>query len=182
MLKNLQRNSRGFSLIEVMVALFVLSVGMLGVVKLETAAYSSTNVAAKRSIAAVQAASLAASMHINRGYWTQNDAAAASITVTGSVVAVPSGAPLLAAAVGATPNCAVVATPCSVTNMAAYDLQQWATSLASLLPNETAAIQCNAATPVACNININWSENTVASNQQETGTLAGPSYTLYVEP
>ena len=31
-------------------------------------------------------------------------------------------------------------------------------------------------------INIQWNENTVATNAQETVALAGPSYTLYVEP
>jgi hypothetical protein len=31
-------------------------------------------------------------------------------------------------------------------------------------------------------INIQWNENAVALNAQETGALASPSYTLYVEP
>lgn len=55
----------GFTLLEVMVALVVLSIGLLGVLKLESVAYSSTNVASKRSIAALEAASLAAAMHVN---------------------------------------------------------------------------------------------------------------------
>ena len=52
--------SHGFSLLEVMIALVVLSVGLLGILKLEASAVSSTNIAAKRSIAALEAASLAA--------------------------------------------------------------------------------------------------------------------------
>ena len=60
----------GFSIIEVMIALFVISIGLLGIAKLEASSISSTNVANRRSLAAIEAASLAASMHVNRGYWT----------------------------------------------------------------------------------------------------------------
>ena len=94
-------DQRGFSLLEVMVALVVLSVGLLGVVKLESVAYSSTNVASKRSIAALEAASLAASMHVNRGYWTQPDASGAVITLDQRRVLAVAAAPNLAAAIAA---------------------------------------------------------------------------------
>jgi type IV pilus assembly protein PilV len=175
---------RGFSLLEVMVALVVLSVGLLGVVKLESVAYSSTNVASKRSIAALQAASLAASMHVNRGYWNSPDVSAAIITMTNGAAAVTASAPLLAAAIAAAPNCTSLILPCVPANMAAYDLAQWAADLQRLLLNQNsvATINCGTSTPVSCMINIQWNENTVATNAQETVALAGPSYTLYVEP
>jgi type IV pilus assembly protein PilV len=178
----LRRPDRGFTLLEVMVALFVLCVGLMGVLKLETVAYASTNVAAKRSIAALEAASLAAAMHVNRGYWTTADPAAATITVNGAAVAVAANAPLLAATVAAPQVCTSTVTPCQPVNMAAYDLQTWATALVALLPNVTATVNCGTANPVSCNINIQWNENTVAINTQETTALASPSYTLYVEP
>jgi type IV pilus assembly protein PilV len=183
---------QGFTLLEVMVALFVLSVGLLGVVKLEAVAYASTNVAAKRSIAALEAASLAASMHVNRGYWANPDPSGATIVVTPSVVpqvAITAGAPLLAGLGTGAQNCRSTATPCAPVNMALYDLQQWArptgatgSALQAISPNVIATINCGTATPVSCMINIQWSENTINMSTQETGTLAGPSYTLYVEP
>ena len=55
-------------------------------------------------------------------------------------------------------------------------------ALVALLPNVTATVNCGTANPVSCNINIQWNENTVAINTQETTALASPSYTLYVEP
>src|ERR1700730_15922206 len=61
------RPQRGFTLIEVMVAVIVLSAGLRGVAKMQALALSSTNVANVRSIAAIEAASLAATMHENRG-------------------------------------------------------------------------------------------------------------------
>jgi type IV pilus assembly protein PilV len=177
---------QGFTLLEVMVALFVLSVGLLGVVKLEALAYSSTNIAAKRSIAALEAASLAASMHVNRGYWTTPDAAGATIVVNAATVApngvaVPNGAPLLGAVATVLQNCKS-AVPCLPVNMAAYDLQEWALALETVATTTVATINCGTATPVSCMINIQWAENAVNMSAQETGALASPSYTLYVEP
>ncbi|HEY2677668.1 MAG TPA: prepilin-type N-terminal cleavage/methylation domain-containing protein [Steroidobacteraceae bacterium] len=183
---------QGFTLLEVMVALFVLSVGLLGVVKLEALAYSSTNIASKRSIAALEAASLAASMHVNRGYWTTPDTSGASFVVTPSALPagqVTSTAPLLAALANTPQTCTVIGAPCAPLNMALYDLQQWAaptgapgTALASVSPNVVATINCGTTTPISCMINIQWAENAVNLGTQETGVLQGPSYTLYVEP
>jgi type IV pilus assembly protein PilV len=187
----------GFSLIEVLIALVVLGVGLLGIAKLEGAAFSSTSVAARRSLAALEADSLAASMHVNRGYWASLDPAGAAITVSGNnTVTVASGAgALLATAVTAAPSCTSTTTPCTVANMAAYDLVQWAGALQPLLPNYTATVACGTGTPVSCQITIVWSENAVAVNSTEaaaasaasaatatTNAFEFPSYTLYVQP
>lgn len=182
--------SRGFSLLEVMIALVVLCVGLLGILKLEAAAVSSTTVASQRSLAALEAASLAASMHVNRGYWTNPDPSNATIQITGTTPTVTAGAPNLATALASVQVCTSTTTPCSVTNMAAYDLQQWAKVLQPMLFNYKALISCGAVTPVSCIINITWNENAVAINDQEaaaqkanpTAAFENPSYTLYVEP
>jgi type IV pilus assembly protein PilV len=180
-------NSQGFSLLEVMVALVVISVGLLGILKLEAAAVASTTVAAKRSLAAIEAASLAASMHANRGYWTGFDASNAIINFNTTVITT-TGAPVLAASLAAVPNCANPAAPCSVTDMAAYDLIDWATNaMQPLLRNFLARVTCSVVTPVTCNINISWTEGAVAINAQEAlsaqnAAFQQNSYTLYVEP
>lgn len=178
--------SDGFSLIEVMVALIVLSVGLLGVAKMQALSLSSTTVSSKRSLAALEAASLAATMHVNRGYWSKNDASIAVINVTGAVVSVTSGAPLLGGVLAAAvPDCK--AGPCSVNNLAARDLINWAGALSALLPNDTATVSCGA-TPITCTILISWTESVVAINNQQSQVvsasagLQNPSYTLYVEP
>jgi type IV pilus assembly protein PilV len=187
---NTPGDSRGFSLLEVMVALVVLCVGLLGILKLEAAAISSTTVAAKRSLAALEGASLAASMHVNRGFWAS--ATGAAITVQGAAATVTAGAPTLAAALAAPLGCTPLtnANPCAPADMAAYDLTQWAQALQPLLPNYTATISCPVAPILSCTVNIVWNENVVAINAQEAiaqaatpnATFATPSYTLYVEP
>jgi type IV pilus assembly protein PilV len=193
-------SSRGFSLVEVMIALIVVSLGLLGVAKLEAVSYSSTNVASKRSLAAFQAASLAAAMHVNRGYWAQTDPAGANITLQGTAYTVVSGAANLAVSLGGVAGgpggtCTSLITPCAVTDLAAYDLLNWATNLNTALPGETAVIACGAVTPISCTITINWTETSVATTSaeatQQTGVATGaiatgafevPSYTLYVQP
>ena len=62
-------HTRGFTLLEVMVSLVVTSIGLLGIAKLQALAYASTGSASVRSLVALQAAGLAASMHADRGYW-----------------------------------------------------------------------------------------------------------------
>jgi type IV pilus assembly protein PilV len=168
------RYSRGFSLIEVMVALVVCSIGMLGLAKMESLALSSTNVASARGLAAMQASSMAAAMHANRGYWSLQ-----TVPVTTIVNATPPNDFATATACTAAGACTTVA------QMAAYDLQQWAVSLKALLPGYNATITCATATlPVNCNIQIQWVEGAVAANSAQTNlaAIAPPTYVLFVEP
>jgi type IV pilus assembly protein PilV len=187
----MKQRSDGFSLVEVLVALVIISVGLLGIAKMQAFAFSSTGIASRRSLAAIEASSLAASMSANRAYWAATTAAA-STTVTGSVVASTDGA-LVAPA-----NCQNVGIPCTPSQVAAYDVQNWAVALQQLLFNDNATITCAqgapAPAPVNCIVAITWTENQVAINSQEaaasTAAVAAgnpaamqlPSYTLYVQP
>jgi type IV pilus assembly protein PilV len=166
-------NARGFSLVEVMVALVICSIGLLGLAKLEALALSSTGVASGRSLAAIQASSLAAAMHANPGYWASGFAPATTTVSAANNYA--AAAPCLTPGAGA----------CIPSALAAYDLQQWAIALQALLPGYYATITCStAAFPVTCTIQIQWVENAVAANAQQTN-MAGmqvPTYVLYVQP
>jgi type IV pilus assembly protein PilV len=199
----------GFSLVEVMIALIVICVGLLGIAKLEALMLSSTGTSRLRSLVALQAASLAASMHADRDYWDGSSSywnptsgnialtateSAGSTTFTGN----PSA---LAAAAGSPPTCQESSpgttsppTCTSPQDMAAYDLSQWGgatTGIASVLKNSTTTIGCapNAAANnvVTCTITITWNENTIAANSQEQQAGAPTSfqtqtYTLVIEP
>jgi len=195
------RWQRGFSLVEVMVALVVCAIGLLGLAKMESLALSSTGIAGNRSIAAIQASSLASAMHANRAYWAAGLApAAVTVTVTAGNWVINNAnlaaAPLYATgAYPAAPNgCttpATLGTPCSVDQMAANDLQDWSAALAQLMPNSLATISCTTATnvPVSCNIQIQWVENAVGSNESQTQAnltaminANSPTYVLFVQP
>jgi type IV pilus assembly protein PilV len=176
--------SLGFSLVEVMVALIVIAVGLLGIAKMQALALASTTSASMRSLAALEATSLAASMHADRDYW-DNSPPVTINAVGASVTSTTAGFPVVGA------NCTSTGTiPCDVTTLASYDLEQWATALSYLLPNASAMISCpaNQTPPLSCTILISWTENAVAVNSQEaTATTTAeafqiPTYTLYVEP
>jgi type IV pilus assembly protein PilV len=171
----ISRRSAGFSLVEVMVALIVTSIGLLGLAKMESLALSSTGVASSRSLAAIQASSLAAAMHSNRAYWGAGRAPAVT-TVNNS----PANNFSTAVAC-TTPG----TTACGPDFMAFYDLQQWAIALQAVLPGYNSTITCSTGGfPVNCTIQVQWAENAVAGTAQQTNmaALQVPTYSVYVEP
>ena len=170
-----QARARGFSLVEVMVALVVCAVGLLGLAKMESLALSSTSVASSRSIAAIEASSLAAAMHANPGYWAAGFAPPVTLVSAAPANNFSTAAPCLTAGAGS----------CIPSAMAFYDLQQWAISLNAVLPGYLATVSCSVTGfPVSCTIQIQWTENAVAVSAAQTGigSLAAPTYVLYVQP
>jgi type IV pilus assembly protein PilV len=176
----------GFTLIEVLVALIITAIGLLGIAKIQALVYANTSSASSRSLVAIQAAGLASAMHANRAYWALA-LAPSPLTITGTVI---SDATLAATATGAT-DCylgGAAAPPCSPATLAAFDLHTWANALNGLLPgsNPITTITCAGALPVNCTVQVTWNEKTVNLNAQtaantSTATFA-PTYTLYVEP
>jgi type IV pilus assembly protein PilV len=168
-----------------MISLIIVSIGLLGIAKIHALAYSSTATAGTRSLVALQAAGLAASMHSNRTYWAAGHTAPIKITNTTIDDATLNGA-------ATTLDYCVFGsgtTPCLPPAMAAFDLHSYAGQLSAALPNSTpiTTITCpKNPTPVNCTIQVTWSEKAVSINQQGVaGTGAStftPTYMLYVEP
>lgn len=201
-MRTVHPNARGFSLLEVMVAVVVICIGLLGIAKMQALSLSTTNMSRQRSLAAIEAASMASAMHSNRRYWG-SFATDFSVSITGSPGTVAStdaalqaqtGADLanLTACDGAADGLPICGTS---VNLAAYDLARWwVNSVSKQLPNPTATVSCPAspvgnAAPVSCTVQISWTEKAVAINantatQQAVGTSASeqPVFTLYVEP
>jgi type IV pilus assembly protein PilV len=182
--------ARGFSLVEVMVALIIIAVGMLGIAKMQALGLSTTESSGTRSLVAIETASLAASMHANRDYWVAGPPPP-SFTVTFGpgtppVINDPTGVLSAVPTCGTTLACGTG----QASQIAAYDVQQWATALAEVVPAAQATVNCNnTAIPVSCTITIVWAENVVnASNTVAAAASSGanvlnsPAYTLYVEP
>jgi type IV pilus assembly protein PilV len=175
--------SRGFTLLEVMVALVITSIGLLGIAKIQALAYASTGSASLRSLVALQAAGLAASMHANRNYWA-SPAAPANLTISGTTFN-----PVLNAAAATAGYCVmgVGAPPCDAPSLAAADLYTYANALNLMLGNSNpvTTISCSN-NPVSCEIQVTWNEHVVSVNTQSTTNTTQatflPTYTLYVEP
>jgi type IV pilus assembly protein PilV len=181
----------GFTLIEVLVALVVTAIGLLGIAKIQALAYANTGSASVRALVAIQASGLAATMHANRVYWSLGSAPSPLI-ITNTTI---SDNTLNNTATGVT-DCDVggASAPCTPPILAAFDLHTWARGISGLLPgaNPVTTITCNPTNvtlTLNCAIQITWNEKTVSLNAQSaagttsgtTGTFA-PNYTLYVEP
>ena len=79
---------QGFSLVEVMVAVVVICVGLLGIAKMQAMALSNTTMSRQRSLAAIEAASIASAMHSNRAVLGPRNRGAPSVcSITGKPAA-----------------------------------------------------------------------------------------------
>ena len=184
----IRSRARGFTLLEVMVALVITAIGLLGIAKIQALAYASTGSAGLRSLVALQASSLAVTMHANRNYWGAGSAPV-PLTITGLTIGD-------ATLQGIATSCVAANGPaCDPPTLAAFDLHTYAQALNSMMPgtNPVTTITCSTAIiPVSCTIKVTWAEHAVSINQQSvtgtaqtTSTTAGtfaPTYTLYVEP
>jgi type IV pilus assembly protein PilV len=180
--------SRCFSLIEVMVAVLIISIGLLGVAKMQALSLSNTGNSRLRALAAVEAGSIASTMQADRGYWTTVPVVGTDLTATITGATISASDTTLNAA----PTCTGIATTCTVAQMAAYDLQSWATALNVVIPSDTVNIDCNlpvAGGFVTCTVTVKWIENLVNSNSAQTtnnattqAALTTPTYTLVVQP
>jgi type IV pilus assembly protein PilV len=201
--------ARGFTLVEVMVALIIIAIGTLGIAKMQALALSNTNASRTRALAAIEASSLAAAMHANRAYWASYISAPGTISVatTGGTGSVTSDSATMQAALTTVAGtqcstgtlfkaqlscyCAsATSSSCGTTyiNLAASDLYDWSSGLASMLPAAKASVSCvNTDSPVDCTVTLTWTENVVALTTQEASVTAPAAvqqvqYTLYVVP
>jgi type IV pilus assembly protein PilV len=173
----------GFSLVEVMVALVVMSVGLLGVAKMQALALSSTTTSRMRSLAALETSSLASTMRADRGYWSGRTVDPAVVITNGAIT-------------GTGDNTLQLNTtcPCTPPQIAMNDLNDWVTDLSRQVPGVNGTVSCplpptgSPPMPVSCQITISWLESQVASNAQQVQqaqTVTTPvrtSFILYVDP
>lgn len=170
-----RKPARGFGLIEVMIAVVVVAIGLLGFAKMQALAVGSTHNSGTRAIIAMQTSALAAAMRSNEAYWAAG-LAPATFTVTGPVVTDSTLNGLSVDCTSAT---------CTPVQVAAFDVKSWGTSLAAMFPNASGTVACSTVlgSPVTCTITVTWSENTVAVNAATAGGSAATlNYTLLVQP
>ena len=171
----------GFSMVEVLVALLVTSIGLLGLAGMQALAVANAQTARTRSIAALQASSLAAAMHGNRTFWTFGSAPA-GFSTNGATITDVSGTLRSQPVV----QC-FVAGACTPLQLANFDVQTWTNSINQLLPGAGSSMACSTNTTLAfsCVLTINWTEHYVAgatAQANSTATGGARSYSLYIEP
>jgi type IV pilus assembly protein PilV len=142
--KNDLTHNAGFTLLEVLIAVFVLATGLLGLAGLQAATLSNNQSAYNRSQATRLAYDMAERIRSNfvvaknlqnSTYKTINPVDAERQT-----------------------DCETVSTTCTASDMAQNDLFLWYLDLTNTLPSGTGSIAVNAATRVFT-ITVNWDDN-----------------------
>ncbi len=152
-----ERRNQGFSLIEVLVALLVLSVGLLGLAALQTTSLKYNTDSYVRSQATFLVYDLVDRMRLNL-----SAVASGNYTITSQSAA-------LAAAQNTciSSSCACESSSCTPSNLAAYDLMRWYQRLQVSLPESStglATISVNATTFQAT-ITMQWRERDLPQSQ-----------------
>jgi len=141
-----QQVQKGFSMLEVLVTILVLSLGLLGMAALVTTGMRSNNVAQARSIATQQTLDIADRMRANL----------AGVRA-GSYDALATGIP-------ASNDCA--AAECTAAQMATFDHAQWNTANSRFLPGGQGAVAGNLVGGFV--VTLMWTE-------KEMGTATDPA-------
>jgi type IV pilus assembly protein PilV len=123
-------NDRGFTMLEVLVALLVLMAGMLGLVGLQTMTLSTNHSAFLRSQAIIQAHDMADRMHAN----SEGVKAGAYDSISGISTSPP------VCLTTATSGDALSAVDCTSAQIAQFDAQEWNTNNAGTLPSGTGTV------------------------------------------
>lgn len=155
------RSQSGYSLIEVMVALLILSIGMLGVGGMVLGASKDTRGAFYRTKAVALAWDMAERIRANR-----TAGIAYAVDQTGN---------------GADNSCSATRTnttplTCTTTTLAAHDIFEWKTALAGKergLPQGMGSIVFNNATsPPTYTITVNWSDGIVEADDDDAPSVS----------
>mgnify|MGYP001795890124 CR=1 FL=1 len=155
------RRNRGFTLLEVLIAVLVFSLGMLGLAGMLVVSVKTNHSAYLRTQASFLAQSMADRMRANpKAVWTNSYNATYP-------------------AAGSDP--CIGGAPCSSNNIAIRDRFYWGQQLGNFLPNPVAIIACVPAAGVAtpnpaanppynglCNMRITWGESSLVKGQQAT--------------
>lgn len=183
-------------MVEVLVALIIIAIGLLGIAKMQALLLADTGIARIRALIALETSSLAASMHADRSYWStaaswSNVPSGLTVTinpantsspVTASDATLQSAITSALANAGASPSisgsgapasCEMggASAPCTPVNMAAYQLTQWEQAMYNIVGTASTNVLCNTSGPpvnaVTCTITVQWNENTVNANTTE---------------
>lgn len=174
----LKNSMAGFSLIESIIAILVISLGILGTSALLIKGMSNAKTASLRSVAAMQASSLAAIMYSNRTFWAARSSAI-SFTSNGATPSTSSNIDTSKTSCSA----------CTPAQIAGLDVATWVTSLGSALPDAQSDVSCpmvTGNTARSCTIKISWTERFIEQDKDASKSSAATSgtrsYFLHIEP
>lgn len=185
-----RRRQDGFTMVELLVTILIVTVGILGLAKMQATAVSNTAVSRTRALMTYQAESLAAMIRSNRSFWITSGnftswpdfKLKADGTYTSNLMDTS-----ITTCTGATVTC----TPAGL----AFDdvVNTWKPQFVTNFPNATATIACVPATGTTCNANptaphgyditLTWAQKMVAMNKSTVGSQTqNVTIVMHVQP
>lgn len=163
-----KRFEQGFSILEVLIAVVVIALGLLGIASLQAAAVSNTTATHAESVVATESYNLVARMRANKAFWKKelNDPATGITEIT--VKKVGSSVEITGADVGSEVDCNTAV--CTPRQMARRDLREWAQGIAGNLEFYQAVIKIPASGfPKYLDVDIQWAsrQNGFALNESQ---------------
>ena len=143
--KHSENKQQGFTLLEVLIALLVLSIGLLGLAALQTTGLRSNEMASMRTTSTMLTYDISDRMRANPQGTVDGDYIIDSGAVTGTI-----------------PDC--TSADCTTAEMATFDLDQWKVAVA-LLPGGLGDITQTAGPPLVHTITVRWDENRTGADQ-----------------
>lgn len=193
-----RRREGGFTLVELLVTILIVTIGVLGLAKLQATAVANTSLSRTRALMTYQAESLAGMIRANKGFWVTTGALTTwpGFTVTSAGVASDTG---LMQKLGPTGSCLDLSTgTCTAANLAWDDMYSWAKAFndgtsTSAFQRASATVACvsstggacgaNPATPNGYDITLTWTQKVVAINNNTANTAGTPiSMVMHVQP
>ena len=142
---------QGFTLLEVLIALLVLSIGLLGLAALQTTGLRSNEMASMRTTSTMLAYDITDRMRANAQGIIDDDYVIDTDLITETVT-----------------DC--TSNDCTTEQLALYDLNQWKNAVAKL-PGGLAEITQTAGPPLTHTITVRWDENRTGAD----GTACPPA-------
>lgn len=179
-------NQNGSTLVEILVALLIVTVSLIGHAGMQSMAIDSTHTANIHGISAYQAGSLASRMRANSDYWrTIEEGKEFKITISndnGTSKLNNDGDSFYEGLLANSTDC--TATKCSPEQLAAFDLKAWGQTQIDKFPNGQASITRVAGPRAVFHITLMWKEKQMSSlgEIQSAATNLDKSYQIRVEP
>lgn len=186
----------GFTLLELLVTILIVTVGLLGLAKMQAAAISNSSVSRTRALMTFQAESLAGMIRANKNFWVTSGSTTTwpqfQVSKAGAVTNVGMNK------LGSTGSC--LGATCTPDQLAWDDMYTWAAAFNdgtanSAFPNASASIVCvpappatacaaNPVTPNGYDITLTWDQKLVAINKSTVNSTPTQSVSMvmHVQP
>lgn len=154
----LPASQQGFTLLEALAALVIISIGLLGILGLQTVAIVNTRISASQTLASIAADDIADRMRANALPSALSEYAGINTQETSKPANDCSG------------------NTCSPTDMAKYDAWEWKQTLSTELPGGYGTVQCLSGTPCeAYVVTVFWNgqDDTADGGSSDVGTCPG---------